>query len=102
MDINGVEVKMDRVLFVKSKQRKFLDLVINKLGCISLRGILQFGSDIKYSSLKSYYTERRMIPRSFFEELCYLAKINVNNLRVKYVADNLGQIKGGKISKRRI
>lgn len=99
-DINGVEVKMDRVLFVKGKQRKFLDLVINKLGCITLRGILQFGFNIKYSSLKSYYIERRKIPRGFFEELCYLAKINEDSLGIKYVADNLGQILGGRISKR--
>ena len=91
----------ERILFEKGKQRAFLDLVIARLGCVSLRGILQFGFDVKYSSLKSYYTERRMIGRGFFEELCYLAKVSIEGLDVVFVKGNYGQVKGGKISKRR-
>ena len=48
-----------RVLFYNLEQRKFLDLVVEKLNCISVRGILQFGFDIPYSTLKNYYVERR-------------------------------------------
>ena len=86
----------DRVLFHKGKQREFFDLVVDKLKCISLRGILQFGFDIPYSTLKNYYSERRLIPRNFFENLCYLAKIDIKGLKVKYVNGNWGQVKGGK------
>ncbi len=90
-------MKEQRVLFHKGKQRKFLDLVIDKLNCISLRGMLQFGFDVPYSSLKNYYTERRLIPKSFFENLCYLAKIDVKTLKIKYVNGNWGQVKGGRV-----
>tara|TARA_B100001971_G_C17904361_1_gene389605 strand:- start:292 stop:564 length:273 start_codon:yes stop_codon:yes gene_type:complete len=89
-----------RVKFKSGEQRKFLDLVISKLNCISLRGILQFGFDISYSSLKNYYTERRLLPQDFFKDLCYLAKINVNRLNVEYLKDNWGRVKGGKNGKR--
>jgi len=91
---------MRRVLFKKQEQRKFLKLAIEKLNCISLRGLLQFGFDVKYSSLKNYYTERRLMPKDFFDNLCYLAKIDVNKLDIKYLKDNWGQIKGGRRSKK--
>jgi len=93
---------MGRVLFRKGYQRKFLDLVIKKLDCLSLRGILQFGFDVKYSSLKNYYTERRLLPREFFELLCDITKLNILNFDVKYLSKKWGQIKGGEVSKRRI
>ncbi|MGV8152416.1 MAG: hypothetical protein ACP5OG_05005 [Candidatus Nanoarchaeia archaeon] len=89
-----------RVLFKKGKQKKFFNLVINKLGCISLMGIMQFGLSVKYNSLKNYYTERRLIPKMLFEDLCYLAKIKKTNFKVKYLDSNWGQIKGGKLGKR--
>jgi len=90
----------ERVLFHRGEQRKFLDLVATKLNCISVRGILQFGFDIPYSSLKNYYVERRLLPVGFFESLCHLAKIDASKLNVKYVKGNWGQVKGGKNSKR--
>ncbi|MBD3252409.1 hypothetical protein GF386_01630 [Candidatus Pacearchaeota archaeon] len=90
---------MDRVLFKKGEQRKFLDLVIERIGCFSLRGILQFGFNIKYSTLKNYYIERRTLPRDFFEDLCYLARIDKNSLKVRYIRENWGQVKGGKKGK---
>jgi len=88
--------KEQRVLFHRGKQRKFLNLVVERLNCISLRGILQFGFDIKYFSLKSYYTERRLLPRFFFENLCHIAKIDKRKLNFKFVNGNRGQVKGGK------
>jgi len=90
----------DRVLFKKNEQRKFLNLVIEKLNCISLRGILQFGFDIPYSSLKNYYVERRLLPKGFFLDLCYLSKINPDSLSVEYVNGNWGQVKGGKVKRK--
>jgi hypothetical protein len=83
----------DRILFSKGKQRKFLDLAIKKLNCVSLRGLLQYGFNVSYSSLKNYYTERRLISRSLFESMCYLARIK---RKIKIIKGNWGQVKGGK------
>jgi len=87
-------------MFHKGEQRKFLDLVVVRLNCISIRGILQFGFDIPYSTLKNYYVERRLIPLSFFQSLCHLAKIDSTKLNIKYIESNWGQVKGGKKSRR--
>ena len=91
----------ERVLFKLGGQKKFLDLVVIRLNCVSLRGILQFGFKVSYASLKNYYSERRLLPRSFFEDLLYVAKIDVNGLDIEYVSGNWGQVKGGKKSKRK-
>jgi hypothetical protein len=85
-----------RILFKKGKQREFLDLVVKRLNCISVRGILQFGFDTRYDCLKNYYCERRLISRSFFENLCYVAKIDKNKLKFKIIDGNFGQVKGGR------
>ncbi len=85
----------DRILFKKGKQKEFLDLVKSNLNVVSVRGILQFGLDLKYSTLKDYYSEKLLLPKGLFENLIYLAKIKkVGN--VKYIKGNWGQIKGGK------
>jgi len=93
-------VMEQRVLFSKGEQRKFLDLAIERLNCMSLRGILQFGFDIKYSSLKSYYIERRLISKGFFDSLCHIAKIDKGKLNFKIINGNWGQVIGGKKSRR--
>ena len=85
-----------RVKFAKRKQRKFLELAKERLNCVSIRGILQFGFKISYDCLKNYYTERRLMPKDFFDDLCYISKVNVNELDFKLIEDNFGQIKGGK------
>jgi len=85
-----------RVKFQKGKQRKFLNLVVKRLNCVSIRGILQFGFNISYNSLKNYYTERRLLPKEFFDDLCYVSKLNQKDLNVKYLKDNWGEVKGGK------
>lgn len=90
-----------RVLFNRGEQRKFLDLVVKKLNCISLRGILQFGLDVSYDCLKNYYTERRLLPKDFFDDLCHISGINSDELKIVYLGDNWGQVKGGKKSKRK-
>ncbi|MBS3079177.1 hypothetical protein J4218_03585 [Candidatus Pacearchaeota archaeon] len=89
-----------RILFNKGKQREFLDLVVKRLNCISVRGILQFGFDVKYNSLKSYYCERRSLPKGFFEGLCHVANIDRKKLRFSVVGGNFGQRIGGSKSKR--
>jgi hypothetical protein len=89
-----------RIKFKKGKQREFLNLAIKKLNCVSLRGILQFGLDASYDCLKNYYTERRLMNKDFFDDLCHLSKININDLKINYLEDNWGQVKGGKKGKR--
>ena len=90
---------MDRVKFPRREQRKFLNSIRERLNCPSIRGILQFHPEIKYSSLKNYYTERRLMPKNIFEDLCHLANLNPS-LKIKYLNPNWGQIKGGKLGKR--
>jgi len=85
-----------RVKFKPGEQRKFLNLAVNRLNCVSLRGILQFGFDISYESLKNYYTERRLLPKDFFDDLCHVSKLNQKDFNVKYLNDNWGRVKGGK------
>ncbi len=90
----------ERVLFKKGKQKEFLDVIKNNLRVSSLRGILQYGLDVKYSTLKDYYNEKLLMSRNLFDSLVYLAKIKkIPN--VKYIKGNWGQVKGGKKSKRR-
>ncbi|MEK6919223.1 MAG: hypothetical protein AABW73_04250 [Nanoarchaeota archaeon] len=87
---------MVRVVFDKGKQKEFFDLIKEKIKLLSLRSINQYGIETNYSTIKNYYNEKRLMPESLLKELCYLAKINIEELKVKYANDNWGQIKGGK------
>jgi hypothetical protein len=90
----------ERVLFHKKfSQRKFLKLCIKKLNVNSLHSLLQFGFNVRYSALKNYYSERRLLPIDFFLDLCHLAKINPAVFKVNYVSKYWGQVKGGKVKK---
>jgi len=64
--------------------------------CPSLKDLLQYGFDVPYSTLKNYYSEQSLLPKSFFEDLCYVAKINSSDLNIKYLSGNWGYVKGGK------
>lgn len=86
-----------RVKFKHRGQKKFLNLVVRRLSCVSVRGILQFGFGVSYSGLKNYYIERRLLSRGFFEDLCHVAKIDPLKLNVKYVSGNFGCVRGGKV-----
>tara|TARA_Y100000310_G_C20663035_1_gene805849 strand:+ start:2008 stop:2301 length:294 start_codon:yes stop_codon:yes gene_type:complete len=90
----------ERVIFKKGKQRKFLKKCIENLNLTSLRGLLQLGLDTNYNNLKNFHTERRALPRQRFEDLVYLAKIDINKININYKDQNWGQIKGGKTSKK--
>lgn len=89
-----------RVKFKSGEQRRFLNLVVGRLNCISIRGILQFGFNISYDSLKSYYIERRLLPEIFFRDLCHISKLNAQDFDVRYFEDNWGRVNGGKKGKR--
>lgn len=89
-----------KIKFQKNKQKEFLNKVIQNLNSPSLRNLLNFIPNTTYSSLKNYYTERRLIPEQLFIDLLHLAKIPKQSLTIIYLDKNWGKIKGGKKSKR--
>ncbi len=90
-----------RIRFGKGKQRKFLDLVIERLDAPSLRGILQFGFGVPYSTLKNYYNESRLLPEDLFDEFCEVARIDKGGLSFEFIEGSWGQVKGGRVGKRK-
>ncbi|MCD4771448.1 hypothetical protein K8R30_03460 [archaeon] len=88
-----------RIRFKKGGQRVFLDLVIEKLRAPSLRGLLQFGFDVRYSTLKNYYVGVRLMPKGLVLDFCEVAGIKFEGLGVEEVEENWGRVKGGKVSK---
>jgi len=90
------QITMTRIKFKIGQQRKFFDLVIERLNSPSLRGLLQFGLKMNYQTLKSYYNENRTLPEDFFNDLCTLAKLEGKSLNVVYLKEHWGQVKGGK------
>jgi hypothetical protein len=90
---------MLRVKFKEKEQRKFMQEVLKRINCPSLR---ELGNrlTINYSTLKNYFNEERCLPENLFNDLCYISKINKNELNIKFLEENWGQIKGGKISKK--
>ncbi len=88
-----------RVKFNRGEQRKFLELVIKKTDAPSLRGLLQFGFKIPYSTLKNYYNESRLLPKNLFIDFCNLAEIDTKSFKVEYLVEEWGKVKGGKLSR---
>jgi len=41
------------------------------------------------------------MPKNLFENLCHIGKINPSELNIKFIEGNWGQVKGGKIGKRK-
>ncbi len=92
---------MVRIKFKKGNLREFLNLVKSKLDSPSIRSLLQFGFSTNYSSLKNYYSERRLLPKSLFDEMLHLAKLNREDFEFEVLGDGWGQKKGGEKSKRK-
>ena len=89
-----------RIRFLKSGgQRAFLDLVIGKLRATSLRGLLQFGFDVRYSTLKNYYVGVRLMPKGLVLDFCEVAGIGFEGLGVEEVGENWGRVLGGRVGK---
>jgi hypothetical protein len=88
---------MNRIIFPKGKQKAFIDQVKTNLDSPSLRSLLQYGFKTNYSSLKNYYTERRLLPKDLFNDFCHLSKINPNEIQHQIKKSTWGQQKGGKI-----
>ncbi|MFA4960618.1 MAG: hypothetical protein WC548_03040 [Candidatus Pacearchaeota archaeon] len=87
-----------RVKFPTGEQRKFLNMIISKTNSPSLRGLIQFGFDVKYSALKNYYNELRLLPKKIFEEMCSVAGLDPKFFDIVLFDNNWGKVKGGKMS----
>ena len=87
-----------RIRFRRGGQRSFLNLVVERLSSPSVRGILQFGFDIPYSTLKNYYNESRLLSSELFDDLCEVANIDKDSLSFEFVDENWGKVKGGRKS----
>jgi hypothetical protein len=85
-----------RIKFDKGQQRVFLNLVLKRSNCPSLRSLISRGFDVPYSTLKSYYGENRTIPEIFFNELCIFADLKKEDFKFKFLNENWGQVLGGK------
>ncbi len=86
---------MTRVKFNKGMQRKFLDRVLESIGCPSLRALRERGIEVNYSTLKNYYIEDRLMNEVLFSDLCYISGIKKEDLNFELLDENWGQSKGG-------
>lgn len=89
-----------RIKFRKGEQRKFINSVMKLTGSPTLKELINRGIDVKYSSLKNYHTERRLLPGYLFEELLKIARLDKKDFSFKNIENNFGQIIGGKKSKK--
>jgi len=90
-----------RIRFLREGgQRRFLDLVILKLKSPSLRGLLQFGFDVKYSTLKNYYGGVRLMPKDLVLDFCEVSGVEFGGLWVEEVGENWGKVLGGLVGKK--
>jgi hypothetical protein len=90
-----------RIKFVKGEQKKFLEEVMKKIGSPSLRELINRGIEASYSSLKNYYSERRLLPKKIFEDLCKISDIDFRKLDFVLIKDTWGQVRGGKLSRKK-
>lgn len=87
------QLVMVRVKFYRiGGQRNFINKAILACSVPSLRELSR-RLDVNYSTFKNYYSEERLMPRSFFENICQISGIKAN---VQDVKEYWGQIKGGK------
>lgn len=91
------QLYMERVKFQKTKQRNFLNKVMQETNSPSLKELSR-RLNINYSTLKNYYTEKRLLPLDLFDDLCTVPKINKPKTQI--LDENWGKIKGGKKSKK--
>ncbi|RMD45270.1 hypothetical protein D6829_02640 [Candidatus Pacearchaeota archaeon] len=87
---------MERVFFRNGGQREFLKAAIRKLNSPSLRGLLQFGLRVNYSTLKNYFVESRILPKDLFLDICLLCGFNPKDFDVEFISGRWGQVKGGR------
>jgi len=88
---------MARIKFnSKNKQRNFLKKIMQETNSPTLRE-LSIRLNINYSTLKNYYSKKRLLPEQLFNDLCTIQ--NITKPKVEILKENWGKVKGGKISK---
>jgi hypothetical protein len=92
---------MSRIKFAKGKQKEFFDKILVSIGSPSIRELGNRLTGINYQTLKNYYSERRLLSDSLFEDLLELSGLKKNDSNFEELGERWGQIKGGKISKRK-
>ena len=92
---------VNRIKLKGISQKKFFDLVVEKINSPSLRGLIQFGLDVKYSALKNYYSGIRLIPEDLFDEILEISGLDRRDFDFEVVGGHWGQVKGGRKSKRK-
>ena len=93
---------MTRVKFnQKFGQRDFLKKVLKELNCPFLKELINRGIEVNYSTLKNYFSEKRLIKLDLFENLCLMSNLKKGNFDFTLFDENWGKSKGGKISKRK-
>ncbi|MDP2946589.1 MAG: hypothetical protein Q8N88_00605 [Nanoarchaeota archaeon] len=61
-----------------------------------MKGLMQFGLDVRYSALKNYYNEFRLLPKKLFRDMCNIANLDFKSFEVVLSDNNWGKVKGGK------
>ena len=84
----------------KGKQREFIKLVLERINCPSLRELITRGIEVNYSTLKNYFTEKRLIPSEIFNDFIELGGLSKDEFVFELVDDNWGQVIGGKKSRK--
>ena len=90
-----------RIRFRKGKQKEFIEKVLEATGSPSLRELINRGIDVKYPSLKNYFSERRFLPDKLFEELLNISRLDKNSFSFELLDENFGQVFGGKKSRKK-
>ncbi len=91
---------MGRVKFGKGQQRKFILKVMENVLVSHANGLLQFGLDVKESTLRNYFNESRCLSEDLFNHLCQLGKIDKKEISFRVLEDNWGMVLGGKKGER--
>ena len=88
---------MKRIKFKKNKQKEFLNLVLDKSNCPSVKELSERFLGTSYSAWRNYFSEERLLPLDLFEELCDFSLLKKEDFEFEILEKNWGQIKGGKV-----
>ncbi len=89
---------MDRIKFQSTSQRDFIKKIMDDSGCPSLRELSR-RIDVNYSTMKNYYSEKRLLSKKVYDLLLSFSQIPSFEFEVSILEENWGQRKGGKCKK---
>ena len=68
--------------------------------CPSIKELENRMVGLTYSSLKNYFSERRLLSENLFQDFCELANSDKKEFSYEILDENWGQSKGGKKSRK--